>query len=192
FGLYLVMKNAIAIFLSLTAIWRSNSAQAAIVSSTADSGPGSLRDSIANAMPGETITFAVSGTIALTSGELLINKDLVIVGPGPTNLVVTRSTAGGIPNFRIINIDPSATVLISGLGMNNGVADFGGGINNDGTLTISNCVIFGNSAGGNASGSCGGGIFNGGTLTAIGCAIRRNSVTGSAGTVSCGAGLGNE
>src|SRR5260221_5048906 len=37
---------------------------------------------IANASPGETITFSVTGAITLTSGELLITNDLTISGPG--------------------------------------------------------------------------------------------------------------
>lgn len=41
------------------------------VTSTADSGPGSLRAALAGAASGDTINFAVTGTITLTSGELL-------------------------------------------------------------------------------------------------------------------------
>src|SRR5215813_6935775 len=52
------------------------------VTSLADSGTGTLRDTIAAAAPGDTIDFAVTGTIALTSGELAIAKDLTLAGPG--------------------------------------------------------------------------------------------------------------
>jgi hypothetical protein len=47
-----------------------------------DSGPGSLRDAIAAAIPGDTITFqnGLSGPITLTSGELVVNKSLTISG----------------------------------------------------------------------------------------------------------------
>src|SRR6266550_2142551 len=41
-----------------------------------------LRDAIAKAASGDTITFSVTGTITLTSGELVINKNLTINGPG--------------------------------------------------------------------------------------------------------------
>jgi len=72
-----------------------------------DSGPGSLRGAIAAASDGDTIQFdpALKGqTITLTSGELLINNNLTITGPGPSQLTVKRSTAGGTPAFRIFHI----------------------------------------------------------------------------------------
>jgi hypothetical protein len=115
-------------------------AQAATVTSTSDSGPGSLRAAIAGAANGETITFAVSGTIVLSSGEILINKDLTILGPGVTNLTVQRSTAAATPDFRIFNID-SGIVSLSGLTIANGRANEGAGINNETTFFLSNCVI---------------------------------------------------
>jgi hypothetical protein len=54
-----------------------------------DSGPGSLRQAIVDATPAETIDFAVTGKITRTSGELVINKDLTLIGPGATNLTVS-------------------------------------------------------------------------------------------------------
>src|SRR5260370_32213711 len=71
------------------------------VTNTADNGPGTLRDAITNAAPGETINFAVTGTITLTNGELFINKNLLITGPGANQLAVQRSTAINTPAFRI-------------------------------------------------------------------------------------------
>src|SRR4029450_1473685 len=44
-------------------------------------GPGSLRDTIGAANSGDTIVFAVTGTIALSSPEILIDKNLAINGP---------------------------------------------------------------------------------------------------------------
>src|SRR4051812_19595146 len=54
-----------------------------------DSGPDSLRAAVvaANANPGaDTIDFATTGTIALTSGELDISDSLTINGPGASTL----------------------------------------------------------------------------------------------------------
>jgi hypothetical protein len=53
------------------------------VTNTNDSGPGSLRQALTIANDGDTIGFAVTGTINLTSGELVIDKNIIISGPGP-------------------------------------------------------------------------------------------------------------
>src|SRR6185295_3027530 len=66
-----------------------------LVTNTNDSGPGSLRETIADACPNATITFDTAGvfatprTITLTAGELLIDKNLVIAGPGANRLTVS-------------------------------------------------------------------------------------------------------
>ena len=46
-----------------------------------DSGPGSLRQALRDTNDGDTINFAVIGTIILTSGGLPINKNITISGP---------------------------------------------------------------------------------------------------------------
>src|SRR5262245_9991633 len=59
------------------------------VTNTNDSGPGSLRDALAAANDGDTIDATdVSGTILLTSGELQINHNVTINGPGAGSLAV--------------------------------------------------------------------------------------------------------
>ena len=62
------------------------------VTNTHDSGPGSLRNAINNAVSGEVINFAPSayGTIDLTSGPLMVNFiNLSIQGPGPNKLTIS-------------------------------------------------------------------------------------------------------
>jgi len=57
------------------------------VTSTADSGAGSLRDAIAASSDGDLIQFdaALNGqTIGLSSTELVIGKNIRISGPGPS------------------------------------------------------------------------------------------------------------
>ncbi len=57
------------------------SAATTIVTNNADSGPGSLRNAIANAANGDIITFDNDYTITLAS-QLEINKDITITGAG--------------------------------------------------------------------------------------------------------------
>ena len=57
-----------------------------------DSGTGSLRQAISDASPGDTINFAPTVTsISLLTGELLIDKNLTITGPGANRLTVQVS-----------------------------------------------------------------------------------------------------
>ena len=68
------------------------------VTSTGDSGAGSLRQAILDAASGDTIEFAVTGTIVLTSGELSINKSLTIHGPGSGDLSIRGNNARRVFN----------------------------------------------------------------------------------------------
>jgi len=114
------------------------------VTNTDDSGPGSLRQALADANNGDMINFAVTGTIGLTTGELLVAKNITISGPGAGNLAVN-----GNANSTVFHIVPGDTVTISGLTITNGSAGSGGGIHNDhATLTLNTCTITGNLGGG--------------------------------------------
>ena len=166
------MRNAISTFLVLTALLLTDSGRAATVTTTADDGPGSLREAIANAAPGETIDFSSVSTITLTSGELLIDKDLIIAGPGASNLLIQRSTDPGTDNFRIFDVFGN-NVTISGLTVSNGREYVGGGIFAVGDLTLNDCVISGNVAT-----ESGGGIANLSQRTLNNCIIRGNSAAG--------------
>ena len=136
------------------------------VTSLTDSGPGSLRDTIANSATGNTINFAVTGTITLLSGELVMAKDIAIIGPGNSALAIN-----GHNSSRIFNIYPSATVLITDLTISGGKArngangsfngtaatsgepgEPGGAISTGGSLVLRNCLISGNRAGNGGNG----------------------------------------
>jgi hypothetical protein len=111
-----------------------------------------LRQALADANDGYTINFAVTGTIGLTSGELLVGHTITISGPGAENLAVN-----GNGKNTVFHVATGETATISGLTITNGSAGFGGGIHNDhATLTLNNCTISGNTATSNQ----GGGIYN--------------------------------
>jgi predicted outer membrane repeat protein len=103
------------------------------VTNTNDNGPGSLRQALAVAHDGDRITFAVSGTITLTSGGLGVFKNVTISGPGADQLSIDGNQSPTQPVFSV-----SAIATISGLTIRNsadGIDNFGG------TLTVRNCVI---------------------------------------------------
>src|SRR5881394_2332962 len=171
------MKTFIMLLVAL-----SLPSRAATVTSTADNGPGSLREAIANAAAGETISFSVSGVITLTSGELLITNDLRIRGPGASELMIQRSTETNTPGFRIFNVR-SGIATISGLTISNGREREGGGIRNETTLSLRDCVISSNRTGGS-----GGGIYNvgWGTLAISNSVIKGNFASGGSGIFNWG------
>src|SRR5262249_21220699 len=129
------------------------------VTTLADTGDGSLRTTVAqaNAPPGaDTILLdgGLAGTIALTGGELDVTDDLKINGPGADKLTVSGSNLS-----RVFKVEAGEAVSISGLTIAAGNAgtDNGGGIDNFGTLTVSDSVFSGNAA------------FAGGGLVHEGC-----------------------
>src|SRR5262245_59163887 len=126
------------------------------VLNTNDAGAGSLRQTIISAAAGDTIVFAagVTGTIALTTGLLDINKNLTIQGPGANVLAVSGSNAS-----KVFQIEPGVTVAISGLTVQNGTGLLGSGIANSGTLTLTDVAVINNGV----VGTAGGGIYNNGS-----------------------------
>jgi predicted outer membrane repeat protein len=134
------------------------------ITNLADSGPGTLRQTIAEAAPGDTIEFAVTGTIKLVTGPVVVDRSLTIVGPGAANLALD----GGLTN-RLLNI-ASGPVELSGLRFLDGFASGNGGaISNAAKLTVMQCV-FSN----NFSVNHGGAIFSDGDLTVRDCTFARN------------------
>ena len=169
------VSRAITIALLCAVMTGASSVQAATltVTTTADNGTGSLRATIAAASDGDTIQFdsTLNGqTISLTGGELVIDKNIIISGPGPNLLTVSRvSTAS---RFSIFHIMPGHTVAISGLNISGGHGNaIAGGIWNEGNsnLTISNCIVSNN-----VSEGYGGGILSEGTLMVVDSIVASN------------------
>lgn len=123
------------------------------VTTTSDSGAGSLRDAIdqANRTAGaDTVTFAanVTGTITLTGGAIDVLDAVRVVGPGAQRLSISGNNVS-----RIFRVDPAVdeeviAVGISGLSFINGHSDDEGGaiFANDSDLTIESSTFRSNSA----------------------------------------------
>jgi cysteine-rich repeat protein len=143
------------------------------VTSLLDSGAGTLRNAVATAAPGDTIDFSVSGTILLTSGRIVVDKDLAIVGPGAASLTIDGNNADRIFHTATSN------VAVSGLTFANGKApsgSSGGGILTTAfeiDLVVSDCVFTNcQSAGGGAIESAAG------ILTVTGSTFTGNQANG--------------
>lgn len=165
-----------------------------------DDGPGSLRQIVNNACPGDTVSFDASldGTpIVLTSGYIVLINDITILGNGISNTIID-----GNGTSRIFYVYNGATVSIEDISIQNGytLATNGAGIAvDDATInlenvkimqceagdytlagalylgnaeaTVKNCVFSGNYAGGS-----GGAIYQiyGGSLSIINTLISGN------------------
>ncbi|HNG31453.1 MAG TPA: putative Ig domain-containing protein [Blastocatellia bacterium] len=116
------------------------------------------------------IDFGVNGTInPATALPQLNHPNLSIVGPGAKLLTVARP--GNAPNFGIFIINAGTRVSISGLTITGGApSGDGGGIFNNGLLTLRECAIVGNAA------DHGGGLRNffNGTATISECLFSNN------------------
>ena len=111
-----------------------------------DNGAGTLREAItsANANPGaDTIEFdaPLNGTITLASALPPLSDDVVISGPGAE--IITVSGNSLVQPFFVAS---DSTVTISGLTIANGQSGIGGGIGNEGDLTVTDCVLMNNHA----------------------------------------------
>lgn len=162
------------------------------VTSTADSGPGSLRQVIADAAPGDTIRFDLHCPARIVLADtLVIDKDLIVAGPGPHQLTVMRSERTDTPSFRVFRI-AAGSVVLSGMTIRNGRAlnpgpnsdNLGGGILNRGELVVRDCHVIGNVAPTEADGfGFGGGIFTSGPLRVEDSTIAGNEASYAGGGI---------
>ena len=131
------------------------------VTSTADGGAGSLRQTIANADSGDTILIPM-GVYTLTLGTgLSIGKSLILEGVGSGDIIVQAATSSADATSRVVTIT-EGNVVISGLTARHGNAGTvsGGGIwIKGGKLDLINATVSDNAAG------FGGGIDNSSSMT---------------------------
>lgn len=159
-----------------------------MVTTTADSGEGSLRQAIenANSLGGNpTITFegrvyrdGTADVIRLDGTEIGIDGTLTLAGPGADLLTVSADQASRV--FRIACTVPTDEATIRGLTIADGDADNGGAIIVvDGGLTAEDCLFTGN-----AANDDGGAIHAIGTsLDLIDCVFTNNQA-GQGGAIS--------
>lgn len=163
-----------------------------VVTNTADAGAGSLRQAIADAPVAPAVSdiwfdpalTAAPATITLTSGQLSIDRNLAIHGPGAQRLAIS-----GNRQSRVMAVQANRRVGISGLTLTegNGVGTPNSGeggalLNAAGThLTVSSSVIQ------NSEGSFGAGIRNRDNGALV---LRDSTLTGNRGLMVVANGTG--
>ncbi|NNM28757.1 MAG: hypothetical protein HKO57_04505, partial [Akkermansiaceae bacterium] len=145
------------------------SAPPTVVTTDADSGPGSLREAVGNTPNGGFVTFDPSldgGTISLTGGDMFVSTGIDI----DASSLPRGITISGGGTDRIFFVTSSSPVTLRKLVIADGLEGVGGGIFCNGNLTLEECHVARNTAS-----SLGGGIYqSGGTL-----AILRSTLSGN-------------
>jgi predicted outer membrane repeat protein len=148
-----------------------------VVNSLGDTGEGQgnagdlrycITQANANADPSNVIAFqqGLSGTIALQDAEPTVTKALSLKGPGAARLAVDGSSL-----YRVFHVAPDVAAGFFDITVADGqTADSGGGILNEGNLTLAGCVFARNAASTN-----GGAVMNESLLTVRGCTFTDNS-----------------
>jgi len=151
------------------------------VRSTADSGPGSLREAITAAEAaagGDVIVVEVTGELELHSQLSDVHTDVTIRGPGRGLLRIARAPDAE-HGFRLLTVGPTGVVEVSGLALAGGrvqerSSPRGGGVANAGHLRLIDVLIAGNEVEGRLGIAGGGGVSNTGTLELVRSVIRDN------------------
>ena len=111
------------------------------VTNANDTGPGSLRGTIAAAQNDGFISFdpSVTGPIVLTSGTIAVSKALFVQGPGARVVSVT-----GNDSSAIFSVGAGATLTVSGLTFTHAKQAIQ--VAGNGTLHVADCAFLDNSA----------------------------------------------
>ncbi|WP_295478799.1 Ig-like domain-containing protein [uncultured Pseudomonas sp.] len=140
------------------------------VTSTSNTGAGTLRAALASAQNGDIVTFSGSMTVLLDA-QLVVNKNITLDGD-LNNDGVADVTLDGQNKTSVIRVTSGTTATFDGLVITRGLVStaggssgsaiaasdaLGAGINNAGNLTLRNVSVTANSA---AGGGGGGGVLS--------------------------------
>lgn len=131
-------------------------------------------------LPAGTYTLTMIGTPedAALTGDLDITDDLTVIGDGASTTIIDGN--GSITGDRVLHIVGTNSVTFSGITIQNGNTGGGvngGGLRNDGTLTMTTSIISNNVA------AHGAGILNVGTITLISTTVSHNIAFDSGGGI---------
>ena len=175
-------NNASGVFLTATYTLSADY----YVMNTNNSGAGSLRQLINDTPAGGTVRFdpaffAAPQTIALTGGEIVINKNLTITGAD-----VNLPTIDAANQSRVINGQPAVTLTISHLRITRGNA---GASNNGGCVLVAGVFNFSDGEISNCSANGGGAIYSvsTGTINLLRSIVKSSQASSGGGIYASGA-----
>lgn len=124
-------------------------------------------------VPAGTYTLTLGGADDTNAqGDLDITGDLVLNGDGPGTTIVQAGIAD-----RVLHVLGSAQAQLSGITIRNGRSFVGGGVRNQGSLSLTNVTVIDNVATSPCGGASAGGISNTGTLNLVQSRVDNNEAT---------------
>jgi hypothetical protein len=164
-----------------------------VVTSSADSGAGTLRQALLDVCSGGTILIdpSLSGATVRLASTLSVTKNVTIDGSAPaTKLTLNGDTdSNGTGDLLVLSVDPGVTATAISLIVTKGSTAAGartGGIRNQGNLTVASSSFFDNDA--KPGNWDGGAILNevGGVLSLVGCTFTGNTARDGGAVVNNG------
>ena len=169
------------------------------IDTIADDGLCSLREAIRAAneniavggcLPGsevgiDSIRISVRASITIGSQLPAVTSLIIIAGAGPNQAIIQANANPNMATYRVFEVGSSGDLTLNHLTVRHGhcsgscdtVIDGGGGILNQGTLTVLNSTISANSA------TKGGGVWSNGSLTVTNSTFAGNSATDNGGGI---------
>ncbi|MGQ9735100.1 MAG: choice-of-anchor Q domain-containing protein [Thermaceae bacterium] len=126
-------------------------------------------------IPAGTYTLTRTSRVDEQGGDLDIGVNIALKGAGADKTILD-----GNGTDRVLEVYKGSITKVEGVTIRNGKANAGGGIYNEGTLTLEDSTVSGNSA------SNGGGILNSGTLTLRDSTVSGNSASNGGGILNLG------
>lgn len=170
---FLALAAVLGLALTAALLARFETAHAAPppVNNTNDSGDGSLRQALVDAVEGDTITFDLPANAVITvSSALTVTAAITIDGTTAANLTLT-----GAGLTRVFSV--TAPLHLLGLTVTGGaVAGPGGGLYSTSAVTLTGVTFMSNTAAGR-----GGGLYTLATLTAAASHFLTNTAQGARG-----------
>jgi predicted outer membrane repeat protein len=154
-----------------------------LVTDPGDSGPGTLRETVASAAAGDLIRFdpSLAGETITLASQIVIDRDLSLDGSDAPGLALD-----GGSTTRLLLIDQGVHATVTDLTLRHGHGTWGGAIRNRGTLILRDCHLHDNHAGerGGAITTTGADLGVPGRLVVERCEFTGNSSNGDGGAIA--------